>query len=69
MHSNLLAEIARKGLFMKDVYTALGISRNAFENKLYGSSRFTIDEALFLHENFFSEYELRYLFSKETKAS
>lgn len=63
MYGNLLAEIARKNLKHKDVAREAGIQVFSFSRKINGKKDFTVEEADRIHDLFFPELSLHYLFA------
>lgn len=63
MYGNLLAEIARKNLRKKDIAKEAEIQVFAFSKKLNGKKDFTVEEADRIHDLFFPELSLHYLFA------
>lgn len=64
MYNNLEAEIARKKIKKPDIAKAIGKSYNTLNLKLAGKYPFTYDEALKIHDEFFSECDFKVLFQK-----
>lgn len=61
MRTNLIGEMAKRGISINDVAELLGIHRNSVSNKLYGKSAFTLDEAIAVYDRYFSDLNaLRY---------
>lgn len=68
MYSNLRAEMARKGIKVKDLAELLGVRRTTVSDKINGKYRFYYDEAKKIKETFFPDLDLEYLFdSDDTK--
>lgn len=63
---NLKGEMAKKGVTIEEVSKLLGIHRNSVANKLNGDSSFTIEEAFKVHDVYFPQMSLNYLFETET---
>lgn len=61
---NLKAEMAKEGISIERISKLLGLHRNSVSNKINGSSSFTIEEAEKIHNEFFPEKKLLYLFEK-----
>lgn len=61
---NLKAEMARKDVSIESISKLLGIHRNSVSNKINGLTSFSIEEAEKIHNNFFPETKLLYLFEK-----
>lgn len=66
MFTNLVAEIAKKGLKKTEIASRLGMTPETLKNKLTGKTEFTLDEIKILL-NIFSGYSMEYLFHKENK--
>lgn len=64
--SNLRGEMAKKGISIEELAKLLGIHRNSVANKLNGDTSFTIDEAFKIHEVYFPQLSLDFLFQKNT---
>lgn len=64
---NLKGEMAKKGVTIEEVSKLLGIHRNSVANKLNGDSSFTIEEAFKVHDVYFPQMSLNYLFETEEK--
>ncbi len=62
---NLKGEMAKKDITIEEVSKMLGIHRNSVANKLNGDSAFTIHEAFKIHDSFFPELSIDYLFATE----
>lgn len=60
---NLQSEMKRNGVSNSDIKNLLGCSDKTVTNKLNGKTDFTIPEALKIHEVFFPELRLEYLFA------
>lgn len=56
--------MAKRKISIEDLAALLGMHRNSISNKLNGSSSFTIEESVKIQEKYFSDLELKYLFSK-----
>lgn len=65
--SNLKAEMARKNIKGKDIALFLGVRDATVYDKMNGHYGFTFYEALAIKHRFFPEYDLEYLFNKETE--
>lgn len=65
--SNLIGEIAKRGIQNKEIAKELGVHINTLGNKLNGESPFTIGEAFAIKEKFFPDSNLDYLFATENK--
>lgn len=64
MYNNLEAEIARKKIKKLLIAKEIGRTYNTLNLKLAGKYPFTYDEALIIHEKFFSECNFKELFKK-----
>ena len=62
MYSNLIAEMKAKKVSRSDLQKLLQIHSNSVSNKLTHKTRFTIDEAMKIQEQFFPECDLSELF-------
>ena len=62
--SNLRAEMARSGITIQDIATALNVTRNTASNKLSQKSPLNLDEAFKIERTFFRGLELGYLFAE-----
>lgn len=65
LYPNLKAEMARKGISYKAISESAGISMRTFNNRLRGEQEFTWPEVLAIHETFFADLDLKYLFQKK----
>lgn len=65
MLRNLLAEMARKEISMKQLSSIAGINERTAYNKTREISRFTLDEALKIQKQLFPELDIKYLFKGE----
>lgn len=61
---NLKAEMAKKGVSIENLSKVLGMHRNSVSNKINGTTSFSIEEAEKIHNTFFPEKKLLYLFEK-----
>jgi predicted transcriptional regulator len=67
---NLLAEMARYGVTVKDIQDVLGCTEKTARNKLGESTEFSFPETLKIRNKFFQGMKLEYLFAtEENKAS
>ena len=62
MFPNLRAEMARHRLSIKDLAACIGVSENAFRNRLAGKTEFTMLEIVRIKRAFFKNLSLDYLF-------
>lgn len=53
-----------KGVTLVDMADCLGVRYQTISDKIQGKYPFTFEETVKLHDKFFSEYDLVYLFSK-----
>ncbi|MBQ6986787.1 MAG: helix-turn-helix transcriptional regulator [Oscillibacter sp.] len=63
-YPGLVGELAARGITRKQVFTALGVSQNAFYKKLRGKSDFTLAEAVKIHAEFFPDTDFLTLFRR-----
>ena len=63
-YPNLMGEMAARGITRKQIFTALGVSQNAFYKKLRGKSDFTLSEAVKIHQDFFPDADFLTLFHR-----
>ena len=61
MYNNLKAEIARKGMTVKDFAGAVGMKQSTFAQKYRGNVDFTLPEAMRI-KKFLNELPIEYLF-------
>lgn len=66
MYSNLKAEMARKGISQKEIAMFLHIHENSMSSKINGYSPISIEEAFKIRNKYFPNFDLQYLFSKES---
>nr|DAO81066.1 MAG TPA: protein-turn-helix DNA binding protein [Caudoviricetes sp.] len=64
MYNNLEAEIVRKKIKKTIIAKEIGKTYNTLNLKISGKYPFTYDEALIIHEKFFSECDFKSLFKK-----
>lgn len=62
---NLRAEMARKGLTIRDLAEAISVSRETVSNKLSGKTQIYLGEAFQIIERFFPDKDVAYLFAAE----
>ena len=65
MYSNLMAEMARRGMHVPSLSKATGICKSTIYDKLRGRSSFTLDQALVIRDALNIDMDLRELFRKE----
>ena len=64
MLRNLIAEMARKGLFNKDIAEAAGITEKSVSNKILCKTEFTRKEMVAIKKTHFPKCTLDYLFEQ-----
>lgn len=64
VYSNLIAEMARKKIRQSDIADKLGNSISSISQKLNGKQRLTFDEAMAIHDEFFPDTDIKYLFAR-----
>lgn len=64
MFPNLAKELKNKGITYRAVAGLIGCSEKSVQNKMNGTTDFTLNEVLLINENMFPEYELKYLFKR-----
>lgn len=64
MFPNLMKEMKGKGITYRAVAGLIGCSEKSVQNKMNGTTEFTLSEILLINDNLFPEYELRYLFKR-----
>ncbi len=65
MFPNLLAEMARKGIFIKDLSECVGIDRSTMSLKMNGIREFKLNEMKVIKDTFFPDLTYDYLFEKK----
>ena len=65
MFPNLKAEMARYGLSYAQVSAAVGRNPGWLDAKLRGKGNISIQEAIIIHDKFFSNMDYDYLFASE----
>ena len=65
MYKNLVKELGNKHIMLKAVAELIGCTPQSLNNKLYGTTDFTLTEGLLIIDNLLPEFELHYLFKKE----
>jgi len=65
LYPNLVAEMARCGIAVKDVADKIGRSPDTVNNWLKGKGDFPIGKAFEIQKVFFPTYTIAYLFCKE----
>lgn len=63
MYPNLEAEITRHGIKKSEIAKAIGRTYGTLTQKLRGKYPLTWDEATAIHETFFSDFDIKYLFA------
>jgi DNA-binding XRE family transcriptional regulator len=69
MYRNLLAEMARRGVSKKDLAEFLNMRYPTIVDKTNGKSRFFLDEAFKIKDEFFPDCDIEYLFQDGLEAS
>lgn len=69
MYRNLLAEMARRGINKKDLAEFMEMRYPTIVDKTNGKSRFYLDEAFRIRNQFFPDCEIEYLFDEGTQAN
>lgn len=64
MFINLDKAIHEKKMNKTSIAELLDVSYGTVCAKINGTSTFTMDEALLIHEKYFEEYDFKYLFKK-----
>lgn len=64
-YRNLKVEMGRCDVTIEAISKVLGIHRNSVANKLNGTSSFSIEEAMEIHNVFFPNLGYKYLFATE----
>ncbi|MDT1950095.1 helix-turn-helix domain-containing protein [Carnobacterium divergens] len=67
MLNNLEKVRKQKGVTLTDMADLLHVRYQTISDKINGVSDFKFSEAILIHDNFFSEYDLTYLFTKVNK--
>lgn len=62
---NLRAEMARRGVMIKDLVEVTGKSRSAVSLNLKGNGEFSVGESIKIKERFFPDMDYEVLFAKE----
>ncbi len=62
---NLKVELCKKGISAAKIARFLGIRRETMSKKVIEKSQFTRDEMYRIHDNFFPETDLYYLFRSD----
>lgn len=65
---NLKAEMARSGVSKEDIKNLLGCSMRTVDNKLDGTTDFTVPEAFKIRDYFFPNQRMEYLFNTSKSA-
>lgn len=61
VYGNLIGEIAKRGYSKKEIAESIGLSRNAFANKLNCKTAFKFEEIETIYKKYFSDCKLAYL--------
>lgn len=69
MYHNLKAEMARKGIKVKDIADLLKVRRATASDKINGKYRFYCDEAIKIKKTFFPDLSIDYLFQSKNDQS
>ena len=64
VYPELEAQLAKKGCYKMQLAKMLGITPRALSNKLTGVSRFAIEEAIQIQEQWFNDISVNELFKK-----
>ena len=64
MYTNLVGELAKKRIEICTLAETLHLHRNSIYNKLYGKSDFTVTEAFTIHDVYFPDIDMRFLFER-----
>ena len=62
MRANLLGEMAKSKVTIREVADFLGMHRNGISNRIYGRTNFTLDEAISIKRKFFPDKSIEWLF-------
>lgn len=62
---NLKAEMLRANVFYTDIAVFLGVCEKTARNKVGGTTKMTIEEALRIKKRFFKEIDSDYLFADD----
>ena len=65
VYPELEAQLAKKGCYKMQLAEMLGIVPRTLSNKLTGVSHFTIEEAIKIHDEWFSDIPIEELFRKK----
>lgn len=70
-YPNLVAEMSRSGIEIKDLCAATGKSKSSIYDYMrgYGNGSFSLDDAFVIQETFFPGMTIAYLFSKTPAVS
>lgn len=68
MYANLIGLMAIRKIAKNALAASLGINRGTLDNKLEGSSKFTIAEMFFIQQKYFPDVSEQELFKREEKA-
>lgn len=63
MLANLIGELAKRRITNQELAELLGLHRNSIANKLYGSTDFTLREAIMIYDTYFQGCDFRWLFT------
>ena len=62
---NLKTEVLRKKLSFRKISEGIGISKEAMSHKVTEKTQLTRDEMYAIHDKFFSETNMKYLFASD----
>ncbi|MBP0985366.1 MAG: hypothetical protein J6A19_16760 [Oscillospiraceae bacterium] len=65
---NLKTEIARRKLSCRKIAKGVDISKEAMSHKITEKSQFTRSEMYAIHDMFFPDTDMKYLFASENEA-
>ena len=66
MFENLKAELRKKNISMVAVARTIHCSEKSIQNKINGSTEFTLSEILAINEQLLPEFDLKYLFRRSS---
>ena len=64
---NLKGEMAKQDVKIENLAELLGVHRNSISKKINGPSSFSIEEAFKIHDTFFPQLPMDYLFRLENE--
>lgn len=65
---NLKTEISRARLSCSKIAKSIGISKEAMSHKITEKTQFTRGEMYVIHDTFFPDTDMKYLFASEKKS-